>query len=158
MLAGNIGLPSSRPQDNLRTSKPQDLRTSRPRGRTALEVFDPFRPVGLEQPRQRSVGEQSTLGLALGAIVGLGVGVPDPLDRGGAIRTRVAKATVDCHLSTKSSPSRAKTTRLPSRETLSTRRPASSSGDGSTVRNTKGLVTRNRSRGEPPTSRFKHST
>src|SRR5215510_5220840 len=56
------------------------------------------RPVGFQQPRQRSVGEQAAAGLAAGAVVRLILGMDDALDRGAARRTRPAEAAMHGHL------------------------------------------------------------
>jgi len=50
-------------------------------GRSSLQVFQALRPVGLQQPRQRAIRQQSTAGLAASAVIGLIFGIDDALDR-----------------------------------------------------------------------------
>src|SRR5262245_53841827 len=69
--------------------------TARP---ALLELLEAFRPILLEQPRQRAVGEQAALGLAGRAVVRLVVGVDDALYRRAAHRARHAELAVDGHL------------------------------------------------------------
>src|SRR4029078_9594433 len=56
------------------------------------------RPVVLEQPRQRAIGQQAAAGLALRAVVALVVGVDNVLDQRTANRTRLLEAGVHPHL------------------------------------------------------------
>ena len=64
-------------------------------------LLDRPRPVVLEQPRQRAVGEQLAARLAAGAVVRFVVGVANPLHRRAAHGARLAEATVDGHLGVK---------------------------------------------------------
>src|SRR5262249_36144807 len=64
---------------------------------TLLEGVDGTGPVVVEQTRQRAVGEQLPTGLTARAVVGLVLGVHDPLHRRATGRTRLAIATVHRH-------------------------------------------------------------
>src|SRR5678810_509334 len=73
-----------RPASRFLMSVPQRTSTSRGLTRFAsasplLELLETLRPVLLEQPRQRAVGEQAAFGLAGRAVVRLVVGVDDAL-------------------------------------------------------------------------------
>ena len=62
-----------------------------------LELVYGTGPVGTEEAGERTVGQDAATGLAPGAIVGLVVGVPDPLDRRAADRARLAEPAVHRH-------------------------------------------------------------
>src|SRR5687767_8124622 len=63
----------------------------------ALQLLEGPRPVLLEQPRQRPIGEQPTPGLARRAVVRFVGSIDNPLNRPAAIRTGVAVAAVHRH-------------------------------------------------------------
>src|SRR5215472_3060743 len=62
-----------------------------------LQLLQAPRPVLLEEPRERAIGQEPSAGLAGGTVVRLVVGVDDALDRRAAVRTRLPVATVDGH-------------------------------------------------------------
>src|SRR5882724_462031 len=62
-----------------------------------LHLFERARPVRSQEARQRTIREQLAARLALGAIVGLVVRVPDTLDGGAAVGAGLAVAAVDGH-------------------------------------------------------------
>src|SRR5687768_12877229 len=66
-----------------------------------LELLDPLRPILLEQPRERAVGEQSPLGLATRTVVRLVVRIANALDGGPAHGTRLAVLPVHSHFRAK---------------------------------------------------------
>src|SRR5579872_6810575 len=66
-----------------------------------LELLQGARPVFVQQPRQRPVGEQTATGLAWRAVVGLVGGIADALHLRTASRTRLAIAPMHRHLGTK---------------------------------------------------------
>ena len=68
-----------------------------PAGTGALQLVERSRPIIFQQPRQRAVGEDAASGLAARAVVGLVVGVADPLYGGAADRARFAEPAVDGH-------------------------------------------------------------
>src|SRR5919204_5684935 len=63
-----------------------------------LELLDGPRPVTLQQPRQGSIGEQLSTGLAGRAVVGLILGVDDALDRCAAHGARLTVLAVHRHV------------------------------------------------------------
>src|SRR5262249_1022739 len=65
-----------------------------------LHLLERARPIRLQQSRQRAVREQTAVGLAAGAVIGLVVGVDDALHRRAADRTRLAEAAMHGHLRT----------------------------------------------------------
>src|SRR6202521_4976225 len=65
---------------------------------TRFELGDGAWPVGLEEAGKGAVGEKAATGLAVGAVVGLVLGVDDALDGGAAARAGEAEAAVDRHL------------------------------------------------------------
>ena len=66
-------------------------------GLVAALILEVFRPVALEKPRQRSVGEELPAGLASRAVVAFVVGVDNPLHRRTADRAWLFEASVDRH-------------------------------------------------------------
>src|SRR4029079_10409145 len=68
-----------------------------------LPFFNGPRPIVLEQPRQRAIGEQLAAGLATWAVVALVFSMHDPLDRRAANGARLSKTPVNCHFRTKCS-------------------------------------------------------
>src|SRR5688572_32841435 len=73
-------------------------RGARQAGPALLELLERARPVLLEQPRQRPIGEQLAAGLAHRAVVRLVLGVDDTLHRRPAHRARLAELAVHRHL------------------------------------------------------------
>ena len=69
--------------------------------RCRLKIIEMSRPIILEQARQRAVGQDSAVRLAAGAVVGLVVGVADPLHGRTADGTGLAKPAVHGHAGTK---------------------------------------------------------
>src|SRR5436190_7066261 len=63
-----------------------------------FQLVDRARKRFLQQARQRAVGEDPAAGLATRAVVGLILGVDDPLHRGAADRAGLAVPAVDRHL------------------------------------------------------------
>ncbi len=78
----------------------QDRTSSANQPSIALQLVQVSRPVILEQARERPIGEDTALGLATGAVVGLVVGVADPLQRYGADRAVLAITAMYGHLRT----------------------------------------------------------
>src|SRR5205085_9035804 len=70
-------------------------------GSPLFPFFDGSRPIVLEQPRQRAIGEQLAAGLTARAVVTLVFGVHDPLDRCPTGSARLSKSTVNGHVRTK---------------------------------------------------------
>src|SRR4051812_44406617 len=64
---------------------------------SVLQLLEAPGPVLLEQPGKAAVGEEPPARLADGTVVGLVVGVPDPLHRSAAPRAGFPVATVDRH-------------------------------------------------------------
>src|SRR5262245_52869663 len=62
-----------------------------------FQLLEGARPVLLEQAGQRPVGEELATRLAARAVVGLVLGVDDPLDGGPAHRAWLPVAAVDRH-------------------------------------------------------------
>jgi hypothetical protein len=63
-----------------------------------LQLLQRPRPILLKELRQSPVGQQAAAGLAGGAVVGLAVGIDDPLHRRAADGAGLAEAAVDRHL------------------------------------------------------------
>src|SRR5258708_21126791 len=61
------------------------------------QVVDRLRPVAVQQPRKRPVGEELAAGLAAGAVVRLILGIDDALHRRAADRAGLAGAPVHGH-------------------------------------------------------------
>src|SRR4030095_14805999 len=67
-------------------------------GSSLFHFLESARPIGLEQHRERAVGEETAVGLAAGAVVRLVLGVYDALHRRAADRAGLAEAAMDGHL------------------------------------------------------------
>src|SRR5688572_25147298 len=68
-----------------------------PRRAQLFQLLGRARPVVLEQPRERTIGEQPALVLATRAVVGLVLRVDDLLHGRAAARAGLAVAAVHCH-------------------------------------------------------------
>ena len=79
------------------TAPPPVDGSPRPTALALLELLERPRPVAVQQPRQRAVGEQPAAGLAARAVVGLVLGVDDALHRRAADRAGLAEAAVHRH-------------------------------------------------------------
>jgi hypothetical protein len=69
--------------------------------RAVLELLDRLRPIGVEQPRERAIGEELAAGLAARAVVALVLGVDDVLHLRATRRAGLAELAVDGHLGPK---------------------------------------------------------
>src|SRR3954462_1108857 len=67
------------------------------------QLVDRSRPILFQQSRQRAIGEQLAIGLTTRAVVGLVVGVADPLHRSSTDGTRLPELSVNGHLFAKRS-------------------------------------------------------
>ena len=88
----------STPNCSKRTSPQRRPETRRSTSALLLEFVEGPGPIVFEQTGQRTVGQQPAVRLAGGAVVGLVVGVGDPLHRRAASRARFVELAVDRHL------------------------------------------------------------
>src|SRR5262245_8519073 len=89
---------STQPRERCRAQAVPGARTRLLAGTPRLlELLEGPGPVVPEQPRQGTIRRQAPAGLAARAVVGLGVGVDDALDRRAAVRAGLAPAAVDRH-------------------------------------------------------------
>src|SRR5689334_13916961 len=66
-------------------------------GEAVLQLLQAPGPILAQQPGHAAVREEPPVGLAGGAIVGLVVGIADPLNRSAAHGTRLAEASMHGH-------------------------------------------------------------
>ncbi len=106
IIAGN-GRGNDNDKDNSRSPSGMTTRKARakakPKGRglaflEGFELVEGAGPVGAEETREAAVGEDFSVGLALGAVVGFVVGVADALDGLAAGGAGLFEATVDGHV------------------------------------------------------------
>src|SRR5262245_25010229 len=84
-----------------KVKSPGRPRLSRTNAAPFLPLFERARPIGAEKARERAIGQQSSAGLAAGAVVGLVLGIHDALHRRSTHGTGLLVTAVHRHLGAK---------------------------------------------------------